>query len=116
MGYVKPDIVFFGEPLPKEFSIHVNKDFDKCDLLIIMGTSLKVSPFNSLILYPEKDCPRVLINRDAAGENILKFTDEKNNYRDVFHQSDCDRAVKELAELLGWKDEFEILLNEKKKN
>ena len=38
---VKPDIVFFGENLPKRFYSYI-VDFPKCDLLVIMGTSLEV--------------------------------------------------------------------------
>lgn len=41
-GLVKPDIVFFGEDLPQRFHSLQLPDFSKCDLLIIMGTSLEV--------------------------------------------------------------------------
>ena len=41
-GYVKPDIVFFGEQLPERFFSLAQSDFSACDLLIILGTSLKV--------------------------------------------------------------------------
>lgn len=40
-GVIKPDIVFFGEDLPKKFYSYI-VDFPKCDLLLIMGTSLEV--------------------------------------------------------------------------
>jgi NAD-dependent deacetylase sirtuin 2 len=46
---VKPDIVFFGEGLPQKFFEHANDDFAECNLLIIMGTSLSVQPFASLV-------------------------------------------------------------------
>ncbi|KAK6318054.1 hypothetical protein J4Q44_G00113450 [Coregonus suidteri] len=45
---VKPDIVFFGEDLPEKYFQH-SKDFPKADLLIIMGTSLQIEPFASLV-------------------------------------------------------------------
>lgn len=48
-GVVKPDIVFFGEALPPKFFSSMKNDFPECDLLIIMGTSLVVQPFASLI-------------------------------------------------------------------
>ena len=41
-GWVKPDIVFFGEGLPERFHTLIEEDFDKCDLCITMGTSLYV--------------------------------------------------------------------------
>lgn len=39
----KPDIVFFGESLPEDFHKTISIDKDKCDLLIVMGSSLKVN-------------------------------------------------------------------------
>ena len=45
---VKPDAVFFGESLPERFRL-VEHDFPNCDLLIILGTSLVVQPFASLV-------------------------------------------------------------------
>lgn len=37
-GYVKPDIVFFGESLPTRFHQFVKHDTMNADLLIVMGT------------------------------------------------------------------------------
>lgn len=48
-GLVKPDIVFFGESLPARFWASVPQDFADADLLIVLGTSLVVHPFASLI-------------------------------------------------------------------
>ena len=41
-GIVKPDIVFFGEDLPRRFYSYM-KDMLQTDLVIVMGTSLEVS-------------------------------------------------------------------------
>jgi len=41
---VKPDIVFFGQNLPEEFHRQMQLDKDECDLLIVIGSSLKVQP------------------------------------------------------------------------
>lgn len=41
-GVVKPDVVFFGEELPRHFFKYL-QDFPLADLLVIMGTSLEVS-------------------------------------------------------------------------
>lgn len=48
---MKPDIVFFGESLPDEFHRQMEIDKDECDLLIVMGSSLKVRP---VALIPSK--------------------------------------------------------------
>jgi len=106
-GLVKPDIVFFGEQLPERFFSCAADDFKKCDLLIVMGTSLVVQPFASLIGFPKSDCPRVLINRERAGESGASmeksfiFDDEG---RDLFIQGDCDTTINDLVERLGWNE------------
>lgn len=43
------------------------QDFPKCDLLLVIGTSLKVQPFASLINKVSRTTPRVLINKEAVG-------------------------------------------------
>lgn len=48
-GLVKPDIVFFGECLPSAFYSKSTTDFPKADLLIVLGSSLVVQPFASLV-------------------------------------------------------------------
>ena len=48
---MKPDIVFFGESLPEEFHAQMEVDKDDCDLLIVIGSSLKVRP---VALIPSK--------------------------------------------------------------
>jgi len=64
-GVVKPDIVFFGENLPERFFKCVTNDFKQCDLLIVLGTSLVVQPFASLIDRVGPHCPRLLINMEV---------------------------------------------------
>lgn len=44
LGIMKPDIVFFGEGLPESFHNAIEDDKNNCDLLIVIGSSLKVRP------------------------------------------------------------------------
>jgi len=116
---VKPDIVFFGEELPQRFRDLVEEDFPKCDLLLVLGTSLAVAPFNQLISCPERTCPRVLVNRDEVGTDLLtirepfRFDDETMNYRDVFLGGDLNDQVRELCKKLEWMEELEALMSPK---
>ena len=118
-GYVKPDIVFFGENLPERFFQCMQSDFSKCDLLIIIGTSLTVQPFASLTGRVGKDCPRLLINLEKAGAGYNMFTsdglmfDSPRNYRDVALLGDCDTGCRALAEKLGWIKELDDLVANK---
>jgi len=121
-GTIKPDIVFFGENLPVRFFESSQEDFKHCDLLLILGTSLKVQPFAGLVNKVTKNTPRVLINREKAGasstpllENLLGMGgglafDSPSNTRDVFIQGDCDDGVKKLAALIGWQEDLNALM------
>lgn len=49
-GIFKPDIVFFGEELPDDFHDSIDTDRHKCDLLIVIGSSLKVKNYKNNLL------------------------------------------------------------------
>ncbi len=47
-GILRPDVVWFGEPLCQEVWNGAAREAEMCDMMIIAGTSLKVSPANRL--------------------------------------------------------------------
>ncbi|EPQ29773.1 uncharacterized protein PFL1_02446 [Pseudozyma flocculosa PF-1] len=125
-GLVKPDIVFFGEGLPDRFFKRI-RDLRSADLLIVVGTSLQVQPFASLIDAVPSHCPRVLINLERVGElagydthgggmggrmNESGFDFDgltvggRHRTRDVFWGGKADEGVLLLARALGWEDEL----------
>nr|XP_006977247.1 NAD-dependent protein deacetylase sirtuin-3, mitochondrial isoform X2 [Peromyscus maniculatus bairdii]XP_015851512.1 NAD-dependent protein deacetylase sirtuin-3, mitochondrial isoform X2 [Peromyscus maniculatus bairdii]XP_042141663.1 NAD-dependent protein deacetylase sirtuin-3, mitochondrial isoform X2 [Peromyscus maniculatus bairdii]XP_042141671.1 NAD-dependent protein deacetylase sirtuin-3, mitochondrial isoform X2 [Peromyscus maniculatus bairdii] len=103
-GIVKPDIVFFGEPLPARFLLHV-ADFALADLLLILGTSLEVEPFASLSEAVQKSVPRLLINRDLVGSFAWS-----SRSKDVAQLGDVVQGVERLVDLLGWTQELQDLI------
>lgn len=119
-GLVKPDIVFFGENLPEKFFYLCREDFPKADLLIIMGSSLAVQPFASLVDRVQSSCPRLLLNREKAGHKGKLMSifgigggldlDSDKNYRDVAFLGDCDNLCKQLVDQLGWTEDFDEML------
>ncbi|XP_051885495.1 NAD-dependent protein deacetylase sirtuin-3, mitochondrial isoform X2 [Pristis pectinata] len=104
-GVIKPDIVFFGEQLPRNFYQHLI-DFPFADLLIILGTSLEVEPFASLSEMVRNSVPRILINQDVVGS----LTRNPLRTRDVVELGDVVRGVKRFSDLLGWDDDVNELL------
>ena len=118
-GLVKPGITFFGEKVPDSFHELRVQDFPKCDLLIVMGTSLSVEPFAALPGAVGPHVPRLLINRELSASPVgtgdvdrvekLKALGLKDprffdlaSPRDVFQPGDCDAAIAELSRHLGW--------------
>lgn len=100
---VKPNTVLYCSSLPEEFSEYCAEDFpDDVDLLIIIGTSLTVSPANFLPLYAKKS-HIALINNDKVGRELGLTWEKDNQY---FLQGSCDDQILELVKHLGWMDDF----------
>ncbi|KAK0742474.1 DHS-like NAD/FAD-binding domain-containing protein [Apiosordaria backusii] len=92
-GVMKPDIIFFGEPLPDEFSHRLTQhDVDKVDLVIVIGTSLKVAPVSEVVPYLPSHIPQIYISREPIGHNNF----------DIDLLGDCDVVVAELCRRAGW--------------
>ena len=54
-GMLRPDVVWFGEPLPQNIWQSAIKEASICDVMIIVGTSLVVSPANTLPVYAKQN-------------------------------------------------------------
>ena len=131
-----PDVVMNDDDLPEEFFEQLDKDFHECDLLIVMGTSLKVEPFPGMIEDPPLDVPRVLINNEQVvtyveelGEKNGKLVEISKdrlsqkfkfrhffNRRDIFLGGDLEENVLELIKELGWEEELKNLKNKTNSN
>lgn len=104
----KPKVVFYGENLPSSYFSSFEA-ITQSDLSIIMGTTLKVYPFNRLPYEVPKECWRVLINRSQVSGSIftfnpLKFSDDYSN--DIFISGYTDEVVVKIAKDCGWEEEF----------
>merc|ERR1712110_302308 len=73
-GVVKPNITFFGEGLPDEFFKCLEEDGnsyeDNVDLIVVIGSTMKVSPVNmvpmSLDNKSSGEVPLILINCESV--------------------------------------------------
>jgi NAD-dependent deacetylase len=52
---LRPDVVWFGEPLPQDVWNQAISEANSCDVMIIAGTSLVVSPANTLPVYAKQN-------------------------------------------------------------
>jgi len=92
---MKPDVVLFNEPMPKGVSAGIEQHTGDADLLLVIGTSLKVAPCSLIpsLVGVSGEAPRVLINVETAG----RTTDFEH-----FLECLCDDAVQRLTHELGW--------------
>lgn len=88
-GQIKPGIVFFGQKTNIEDE-DIDFDSDHADLLIVIGTSLRVSPVSYIpqVMYK---APSILINRESV--------------QCVFNAEllgEGDQVILEIEKKLGW--------------
>ncbi len=79
-GIMKPDITFFGQALDSEFDECLYRDREEVDLLVIIGTSLKVAPVSEVL------------SRFCLPPPYLTYTDEMSSvlqhiYHILYHRS-----------------------------
>ncbi|KAF2002815.1 SIR2-domain-containing protein [Amniculicola lignicola CBS 123094] len=104
-GIMKPDITFFGEALPQDFFDRLkSQDKDKVDLVIVMGTSMKVAPVSEIPNFLPRDVPQIYISRDPI--HHINF--------DINLLGDCDVVVAELARRAGWDLKHSMIAEDQK--
>lgn len=93
-GIIKPDIIFFGEAIPRDALIRSFDLANKCDLMLVIGTSCVVYPAAELpIIAKGKGAKIIEINKEEsmishiadykligkAGEILPKILEEVKN-------------------------------------
>ncbi|KAF8074705.1 SIR2-domain-containing protein [Lyophyllum atratum] len=91
-GIMKPDITFFGEKLTDEFDRSLAEDRERVDLLLVIGTSLKVSPVAEILSHLPHSVPQILINK----------TPIRHINPDIVLLGNADDIVNHLCDELGW--------------
>ena len=95
-GLLKPDMTFFGEDIADTYAPRLQIDISKVDLLVIIGTSLKVEPVNEMLLNIPASVPQIWISKDRCQREGVKV--------DVELLGECDLILEEIARRAGWQD------------
>ncbi|KAJ7442252.1 DHS-like NAD/FAD-binding domain-containing protein, partial [Mycena latifolia] len=91
-GIMKPDITFFGEKLADRFGDLLAQDRNEVDLLLVIGTSLKVSPVADILCHLPHSVPQILINK----------TPVRHINPDIILLGNADDIIAHLSAKLGW--------------
>ena len=95
-GLLKPDMTFFGEDIADSYAPRLRADKDQVDLLVIVGTSLKVEPVNEMLLNIPATVPQIWISKDRCQRDGVKV--------DIELLGECDLVLEEIARRAGWED------------
>ncbi|KAH0563349.1 hypothetical protein GP486_002084 [Trichoglossum hirsutum] len=126
-GVMKPDITFFGESLPSLFHSRL-RDHDRglVDLVIVIGTSLKVAPVSEVIGFLPSSVPQIYISRTVRHtqthlQSESRLTNASTPVQPVSHVNfdldllgDCDVIVAELCRRLDWDLKHEMIPKDQK--
>jgi len=109
-GPCKPNVVFYGESLPQRFFEKLQECKD-VDLIIIMGTSLKVQPFASIPYLTNPKADILVINM----ENVGGYDFHRLYSNSLIIKRKTDESVIKLLNDCNMIDEFkEFMKNEYK--
>ena len=101
--YIKPDVVLFGDAgewfSTKGFNTIIDL-IDQADCILVLGTSLKVTPFSTFPQYRRKDVPLIIINKADT-----PYDHEAGTY--VIHDSIGESLTQIDRKLCGSVDVFE---------
>ena len=86
---LRPDVVWFGEPLPQDVWQDAISQASSCDTMIVVGTSLVVSPANLLPVYAKQN-----------GASIIEVNPEETPMTPSMDLSIRSSAAKALPELV----------------
>ena len=127
-GPCKPNVVFYGENLPSRF-YEKEEECQDVDLIIIMGTSLKVQPFASIPSVTNLKADIVVFNMDEVGyfyynklkknhifiegktdENIIQFLKDTNMIKEF--KEFVKKEYNEELNIEEYKNEVENLVKD----
>ncbi len=92
-GILKPNIVFFNEPIPKFAKEHAFEEAKKADVFIIIGTNAEVLPAANIPIVAKETGAKIIeINIQPS-----HFT---NTITDIFIEMEASEAMKKIGELL----------------
>lgn len=92
-GVLKPDVVFFGEPIPWRALIQAQEEAKHCDVMIVVGTSAVVAPA----------CDMPYLAKDRGARIIEVNTEETpltHSVTDIFLEGSAGLMLPRLVELL----------------
>jgi len=88
-GVVKPDIVFFGEPLPETVLSNAFMKATECSLMVVVGSSLSVMPANLLPKHAsDHGAKLVIINKTETPLDYMADIVINNSIGEVFTELD----------------------------
>jgi NAD-dependent deacetylase len=93
-GILKPDVVFFGEPIPVDASQKAFQEACSCDIMLVVGTSAVVAPASNLpFLAKQRGALIIEIN--------LEKTHLSNTISDYVLEASAGQALSAILDFMN---------------
>lgn len=92
-GILKPNIVFFNEPIPKYAKKHSFEEAKKADVFLIIGTNAEVLPAANIPVVAKETGAKII-------EINIQPSHLTNTITDIFIEMDASEAMAEIGKLL----------------
>lgn len=96
-GVLKPDFVFFNEPLPEGAVSKAIEEAGKADLLLVIGTRAEVYPANTIPQIAKENGAKI-IEINVAKTALTDY------FTDIFIEGDAGEIMSEFCTLLTCED------------
>ena len=91
-GFIRPDVVWFGELLPQAALQAAWQAAETCDAMLVVGTSG--------LVYPAAQLPRIARQQGAAVIDVNPEPNEISDWADVFVQGKSGEVLPQVVEQL----------------
>lgn len=85
---IRPNIILFGEPLPEEVFQEAMEELNRCDLLLVIGSSL--------VVYPVADMPLTALEHNARLIILNRMPTQYDSRADVVLNMPIEEAIERL--------------------
>ena len=90
---VKPDFIFFGEGIPQDAYISSVEAAQKCELMLVVGTTAEVMPAGQLPILA-KSCGATIVEINPEPSILTRYT------TDIFLKGQAGKILDELQKLV----------------
>lgn len=91
---IRPNIILFGEPLPEGVFLEAVEELKRCDLLLVIGSSL--------VVYPVADIPLTALEHNAKLILLNRLPTQYDDRADVVLQMYIEEAIVKLQDVGGF--------------
>jgi NAD-dependent SIR2 family protein deacetylase len=103
---IKNNVVLYGDKIDDNVINQTIEDFNKVDLMLVMGTSLQVAPFCALPNLVSKSCTRILVDINPVNAFKNDWSAVKGDPNEMYSSPSSISTVKFGSRLVSLRPQW----------